>query len=79
MLGFSACQSKNLHELFMEKNNVAKKVTATILSMSLLTVMAGAAIYYGFYGQYWASVSALSCHSPQACWLTISHQKSKQG
>ena len=29
---------------FMEKNNVAKKVTATILSMSLLTVMAGAAI-----------------------------------
>ena len=28
----------------MEKNNVAKKVTATILSMSLLTVMAGAAI-----------------------------------
>ena len=28
----------------MEKNNVSKKVTATILSMSLLTVMAGAAI-----------------------------------
>ena len=28
----------------MEKNHVAKKVTATILSMSLLTVMAGAAI-----------------------------------
>ena len=28
----------------MEQNNVSKKVTATILSMSLLTVMAGAAI-----------------------------------
>lgn len=28
----------------MEKNNISKKVTATILSMSLLTVMAGAAI-----------------------------------
>ena len=28
----------------MKKNNVSKKVTATILSMSLLTVMAGAAI-----------------------------------
>ena len=28
----------------MEKNNVSKKVTATILSMSLLTVIAGAAI-----------------------------------
>ena len=28
----------------MEKINVSKKVTATILSMSLLTVMAGAAI-----------------------------------
>ena len=28
----------------MEKNNVSQKVTATILSMSLLTVMAGAAI-----------------------------------
>ena len=30
--------------ILMEKNNVSKKVTATILSMSLLTVMAGAAI-----------------------------------
>jgi len=28
----------------MEKKSVSKKVTATILSMSLLTVMAGAAI-----------------------------------
>jgi hypothetical protein len=28
----------------MEKTNVTKRVTATILSMSLLTVMAGAAI-----------------------------------
>ena len=28
----------------MEKKHVSKKVTATILSMSLLTVMAGAAI-----------------------------------
>ena len=28
----------------MEKKRVSKKVTATILSMSLLTVMAGAAI-----------------------------------
>ena len=28
----------------MEQKNVSKRVTATILSMSLLTVMAGAAI-----------------------------------
>jgi hypothetical protein len=28
----------------MDKTNVTKRVTATILSMSLLTVMAGAAI-----------------------------------
>ena len=31
-------------QIFMDKTNVTKRVTATILSMSLLTVMAGAAI-----------------------------------
>ena len=32
----------------MEKKRVSKKVTATILSMSLLTVMAGAAIEWNY-------------------------------
>ena len=123
----------------MEKKRVSKKVTATILSMSLLTVMAGAAIAPALgiikahfsdasamlvqfivsmpalliivtglgllppraccstlwlvqdaslwmtsacccsYVPSWASVSVLSCHSPQDCWLTISHPKNKQG
>ena len=32
----------------MEKKRVSKKVTATILSMSLLTVMAGATIEWNY-------------------------------
>ena len=134
----------------MEKKRVSKKVTATILSMSLLTVMAGAAIAPAlgiikahfsdasamlvqsivsmpalliivtnlfflplsrilrtraiatmglllyvvagagcffvddicvllFLVPSWASASVLSCRSPQDCWPTIFHQKSKHG